>query len=214
MSETPVCRRQGSELPKGSLVQHFYFKVKRILKPIFAWIFHAKIGFFAFTLKKERMINMFNPFKKEKGIQEEMSLFVKQEKDRRSKAEAFVEMMVEVVPYAMEEVWGLSDSQLIIGDTVQFKADGTSSSFFVMADKDTKLDILNLRGQAFWQSVQEVMNFSREMLEDVKRREVARDQLLAGMGELTQELKESSISGSARKKNPFIPLEPSFLKNN
>lgn len=157
---------------------------------------------------------MFNPFKKEKGIQEEMSLFVKQEKDRRSKAEAFVEMMVEVVPYAMEEVWGLSNNQLIIGDTVQFKADGTSSSFFVMQDEETKLDILNLRGQAFWQSVQEVMNFSREMLEDVKRRETARDQLLAGMGELTQELKESSISGSARKKNPFIPVEPSFLKNN
>ncbi len=43
-------------------------------------------------------------------------------------------MMVEVVRYAMEEVWEFSENQIIISGTVQFKADVENSSFFATID--------------------------------------------------------------------------------
>lgn len=152
---------------------------------------------------------MFNLFKKsEKTVQEEVTSFLQQEKERRKKAEAFLKMMMDVIPYAMEEVWGLSDNKIAIGDTVQFRLD--TKVFYVMKNKSTDLDVLDLRGQAFWQSVQEVMNFSHDLLEDIQQREAGRNQLLSSMDQLTQRMKESSVG----VQKPFARMEPQFLRTN
>lgn len=152
---------------------------------------------------------MFNLFKKpEETVQEEVTSFLQQEKERRKKAEAFLKMMLDVIPYVMEEVWGLSDNKIAIGDTVQFRLD--TKVFYVMKNKSTDLDVLDLRGQAFWQSVQEVMNFSHDLLEDIQQREAGRNQLLSSMNQLTQRMKESSVG----VKKPFARMEPQFLRTN
>ncbi|WP_028592443.1 hypothetical protein [Paenibacillus massiliensis] len=152
---------------------------------------------------------MFNLFKKtEKTVQEEVTSFLQQEKERRKKAEAFLKMMLDVIPYVMEEVWGLSDNKIAIGDTVQFRLD--TKVFYVMKNKSTDLDVLDLRGQAFWQSVQEVMNFSHDLLEDIQQREAGRNQLLSSMDQLTQRMKESSVG----VQKPFARMEPQFLRTN
>ncbi|MFK4472592.1 hypothetical protein ABH897_002316 [Paenibacillus sp. RC73] len=65
---------------------------------------------------------MFKIFKRpEKTVQEEVTSFLQQEKERRKKAEAFLHMMLDVFPYVMEEVWGLSDNKIAVGDTVLFR---------------------------------------------------------------------------------------------
>ncbi|MCC3380893.1 hypothetical protein ACFQ5D_23025 [Paenibacillus farraposensis] len=105
---------------------------------------------------------MFKLFKKpERTVQEEVISFLQQEKERRKKAEAFLRMMLDVIPYVMEEVWGLSDNKIAIGDTVLFRVD--TKVFYVLKNKSTNLDVLILRGQAFWQSVQEIMNFAHDL---------------------------------------------------
>lgn len=67
---------------------------------------------------------MFKLFKKpEKTVQEEVTSFLQQEKERRKKAKAFLRIMLDFIPYVMEEVWGFSDKKIAIGDTVLFRVD-------------------------------------------------------------------------------------------
>ncbi|MDY7989885.1 hypothetical protein UY286_04795 [Paenibacillus polymyxa] len=154
---------------------------------------------------------MFKLFKKpEKTVQEEVTSFLQQEKERRKKAEAFLHMMLDVFPYVMEEVWGLSDNKIAIGDTVLFRVD--TKVFYVLKNKSTNLDVMTLRGQAFWQSVQEIMNFAHDLLEDIQQREAGRNQLLFSMEQLTQRMKESSVGVQKPVQKKFARMEPQFLR--
>lgn len=63
---------------------------------------------------------MFNLFRKENRIQAEATSFIQQEKYRRKKADEFIRMLSEVIPYVAEEVWGLRDKELTIGDNIVF----------------------------------------------------------------------------------------------
>ncbi|MFK4472593.1 hypothetical protein ABH897_002317 [Paenibacillus sp. RC73] len=65
-----------------------------------------------------------------------------------------------------------------------------------------------MRGQAFWQSVQEIMNFAHDLLEDIQQREAGRNQLLFSMEQLTQRMKESSVG----VQKTFARMEPQFLR--
>ncbi|MNW34466.1 hypothetical protein D3C74_114400 [compost metagenome] len=87
--------------------------------------------------------------------------------------------MLDIIPYVMEEVWGLSDNKIAIGDTVRLRLD-------------------------------EVMNFTYDLLEDIQQREAGRNQLLSSMDQLTQRMKESSVD----LQTPFARMEPQFLRTN
>lgn len=160
------------------------------------------------------MITMLlNVFKKqnkqEKNIEQEVTTFIQKEQERRQQADAFVRMMQNVIPYAMQEVWGITDPKIIIGETVLFKVD--SKSFIVMKTQFTEIHVLELRGQAYWATVQEIMNFAHDLLEDIKKREEGRDQLLIDLNKLSEQMSNSSVGGKVSK--AFVPVEPQFLKN-
>lgn len=81
-----------------------------------------------------------------------------------------------------------------------------------MKNESTDLDVLTLRGQAFWQSVQEIMNFAHDLLEDIQQREAGRNQLLSSMDQLTQRMKESSVGVQKPVQKTFAHMEPQFLR--
>lgn len=108
---------------------------------------------------------MFNVFKKEKTMSEEMESFLQQEKKRHKKAHDFIKMMTEIVPYVADEVWGTTDQEILVSDTVRFEL---STKRFLSVHADTELDVLLLKGQSFWQSVQQIMNFAHDLLDDIK----------------------------------------------
>ncbi|WP_411347039.1 hypothetical protein [Paenibacillus sp. WLX2291] len=156
---------------------------------------------------------LFNVFKKqnkqEKNIEQEVTVFIQKEQKRRQQADAFVRMMQNVIPYAMQEVWGITDPKIVIGETVLFKTDSTS--FVVMKTQFTEIHVLELRGQAYWATVQEIMNFAHDLLEDITKREEGREQLLVDLNKLSEQMSNSSVGGKASK--AFVPTEPVFLKN-
>jgi hypothetical protein len=139
---------------------------------------------------------MFNVFKKEKTMSEEMECFLQQEKKRHKKADDFIQMMTEIVPYVAEEVWGTADQEIQVSDTVRFDL---VTKRFLSINTGTELDVLLLKGQSFWQSVQQIMNFAHDLLDDIREREEGRNQLVSDMASLTQRMKESPIVGMKAK---------------
>lgn len=139
---------------------------------------------------------MFKAFRKEKTISGEMESFLQQEKKRHKNAEDFIQMMTEVTPYVVEEVWGTTDQEIPVSDTVRFNL---VTKRFLSVNTGTELDVLLLKGQSFWQSVQQIMNFAHDLLDDIKEREEGRYQLVSDMASLTQKMKESPIIGMKAK---------------
>ena len=99
-------------------------------------------------------------------------------------------MMAGVTVYVAEEVWGAADPEVKISDTVRF--DMATQSFFYKRDGN-EMNVQALKGQPFWQSVQQVMVFGQDLLEDIKEREEGRKQLVSNIADLTQQMNESSI---------------------
>ncbi|WII35281.1 hypothetical protein [Paenibacillus thiaminolyticus] len=139
---------------------------------------------------------MFTVFKKEKTMSKEMECFLQQEKKRHKKADDFIQMMTEIVPYVAEEVWGTTDQEIQVSDTVRFDL---VTKRFLSVNTGTELDVLLLKGQSFWQSVQQIMNFAHDLLDDIREREEGRNQLVSDMASLTQRMKESPIVGMKAK---------------
>ncbi|WP_270619993.1 hypothetical protein [Paenibacillus macerans] len=139
---------------------------------------------------------MFNVFRKEKTISVEMESFLQQEKKRHKNAADYIQMMIEIIPYVAEEIWGTTDKEIQVSDTVRFDL---STKRFLSIHAGTELDVLLLKGQAFWQSVQQIMNFAHDLLDDIKEREEGRNQLISDMASLTQRMKESPIIGMKAK---------------
>lgn len=159
------------------------------------------------------LLNLFKSKKQEENtLENEINSFFQDEKERRQKAESFVRMMLGLIPYAAQEVWGYKEDRMIIGDTVLFEM--SSQHFFVKSTDGVELAVLDLRGQPFWQSVQEIMNFAHDLLEDIQQREVGRNQLISSMDQLTQRIKDSSIAANHKKGLAIAQQVPQFAKNN
>jgi hypothetical protein len=143
---------------------------------------------------------MFKLLKKENNIQTEVTSFLQQEKKRRKKAEEFIQMLNEVIPYVAEEVWGMSKDDLIIGGNVVFQL--KEKKFYLLEesnDNDIVEEVSNLKGHLFWRSVQEIMCYTKDLLLDIQERDEGRNQLIQNMNEIAIQLKESNIVGSKMK---------------
>ncbi|MDG0875586.1 hypothetical protein L5D93_25450 [Paenibacillus thiaminolyticus] len=89
-----------------------------------------------------------------------------------------------------------TDQEIQVSDTVRFDL---VTKRFLSVNTATELDVLLLKGQSFWQSVQQIMNFAHDLLDDVREREEGRNQLVSDMAFLTQRMKESQIVGMKAK---------------
>lgn len=143
---------------------------------------------------------MFKLFKKENNIQTEVTSFLQQEKKRRKKAEEFLQVLNEVIPYVVEEIWGMSDDELIIGGNVVFQL--KEKQFYLIEasnENDIVEELINLKGHLFWRSLQEIMCYTKDLLLDIQERDEGRNQLIENMNELAIQLKESNIVGIKTK---------------
>ncbi|GIO42235.1 MULTISPECIES: hypothetical protein [Paenibacillus] len=135
---------------------------------------------------------MFNLFRKENRIQAEFTSFLQQEKYRCKKADEFIRMLSEAIPYVAEEVWGLRDKEITIGDNIVFQFE--EKGFYLMDERnDTIEEVEMLKGQLYWKSVQVIMNYAKDMIEDIQERDAGRNRLVAEMANLTQQMKNSPI---------------------
>ncbi|MFR9710032.1 hypothetical protein ACL02P_24175 [Paenibacillus sp. MB22_1] len=135
---------------------------------------------------------MFKLFRKENSIQAEITSFIQQEKYRRKKADEFILMLSEAISYVAEEVWGLRDKELTVGDNIVFQLE--EKRFYLMEEiNDTIQEVERLKGQSYWRSVQEIMNYAKDMIEDIKERDTGRNRLVTEMASLTQQMKNSLI---------------------
>lgn len=142
---------------------------------------------------------MFKLFKKENRIKAEVTSFLQQEKNRRKQADEFILMLAEVLPYVAKEVWGQNDDELDISANVILQL--KEKKFYLMDEsKDIIEEVNALKGQLFWRSVQEIMNYAKDMIEDIKERDTGRNQLVTEMASLTQQMKESPIISSMKVK--------------
>ncbi|MOA62218.1 hypothetical protein D3C78_1875740 [compost metagenome] len=69
----------------------------------------------------------------------------------------------------------------------------TQSFFFKSTETENDINVQALKGQPFWQSVQHIMYFGQELLDDIKEREEGRKQIVSSISDLTQRMNESSI---------------------
>lgn len=135
---------------------------------------------------------MFKLFKKENHIKAEVTSFLQQEKNRRKQADEFVRLMAEVIPYVATEVWGQSDDELDIGSNVILQL--KEKKFYLMDESEDMIEEVSvLKGQSYWRSVQEIMNYAKDMIEDIKERDTGRNQLVTEMASLTQQMTNSPI---------------------
>ncbi|MGG1879823.1 hypothetical protein ABDI30_19915 [Paenibacillus cisolokensis] len=142
---------------------------------------------------------MFKLFRKENSIKAEVNSFLQQEKNRRKQADEFIRMLAEVIPYVAEEVWGMSDEELNIGVNVVLQLKG--KQFYFLEEKNDMIEeVVALKGQLYWRSVQEIMNYARDMIEDIQERDAGRDHLVAEMANLTKQMKESPIISGMKAK--------------
>ncbi|WP_059051418.1 hypothetical protein [Paenibacillus senegalimassiliensis] len=135
---------------------------------------------------------MFKLFKKENHIKAEVTSFLQQEKNRRKQSDEFVRLLAEVIPYVAVEVWGQNDDELDIGADVVLQL--KEKKFYLMDEsKDMIEEVSALKGQLYWRSVQEIMNYAKDMIEDIQERDAGRNQLVTEMASLTQQMKDSPI---------------------
>ncbi|MEK6994402.1 hypothetical protein NST08_29585 [Paenibacillus sp. FSL K6-1566] len=135
---------------------------------------------------------MFKLFRKENCIQAEVTSFIQQEKYRRKKADEFIRMLSEAIPYVAEEVWGMRDKELVIDDNIVFQLE--DKRFYLIEERnDTIEEVEMLKGQLYWRSVQVIMNYAKDMIEDIQERDTGRNRLVAEMANLTQQMKNSPI---------------------
>ncbi|MEC2345095.1 hypothetical protein [Paenibacillus barengoltzii] len=76
-------------------------------------------------------------------------------------------MLSEAIPYVAEEVWGLRDKEITIGDNIVFQLE--EKRFYLMEEiNDTIQEVERLKGQLYWRSVQVIMNYAKDMIEDIQ----------------------------------------------
>ncbi|MBB6021426.1 hypothetical protein HNR77_002521 [Paenibacillus sp. JGP012] len=136
------------------------------------------------------MFNLFRGKNAKSAIHTAVGGFLHEEKKRHKNAVDFLQMMAGVTVYVAEEVWGAADPEVKISDTVRF--DMATQSFFYKTDGN-EMNVQALKGQPFWQSVQQIMVFGQDLLDDIKEREEGRKQLVSNIADLTQQMNESSI---------------------
>lgn len=119
---------------------------------------------------------MFNLFKGKNGKNVDVAVgnFLQEEKKRHKRAVDFLQLMAGVTAHVAAEVWGMADQDVQVSDTVRFDL-ATQSFFFKGAESD--INVQALKGQPFWQSVQQIMYFGQELLDDIKEREEAENKL-------------------------------------
>jgi len=137
-----------------------------------------------------KMLNLFRGKNAKSAIHTAVGGFLHEEKKRHKNAVDFLQMMTGVTVYVAEEVWGTTESEMKISDTVRF--DMETQSFFYKTGGN-EINVQALKGQPFWQSVQQVMVFGQDLLDDIKEREEGRKQLVSNIADLTQQMNESSI---------------------
>ncbi|MNW45987.1 hypothetical protein D3C74_232630 [compost metagenome] len=135
---------------------------------------------------------MFNLFKGKnaKNVDVAVGNFLQEEKKRYKHAVEFLQLMAGVTTHVATEVWGTSDQGIEVSDTVRFDLT-TQSFFFKGAESD--INVQALKGQPFWQSVQQIMYFGQELLDDIKEREEGRKQIVSSISDLTEKMNASSI---------------------
>lgn len=135
---------------------------------------------------------MFNLLKGKNGKKVDVAVgsFLQEEKKRHKRAVEFLQLMTGVTAHVAAEVWGTSNQDVQVSDTVRFDY-ATQSFFFKGMESD--INVQALKGQPFWQSVQQIMYFGQELLEDMKEREEGRKQIVSSMCDLTRKLKKSQI---------------------
>ncbi|MFJ2043911.1 hypothetical protein ACIOBL_09920 [Paenibacillus taichungensis] len=136
------------------------------------------------------MFNLFRGKDAKSVIHTAVGGFLHEEKKRHKNALDFLKMMAGVTVYVAEEVWGTDEPEMKISDTVRF--DMATQSFFYKTDGN-EINVQALKGQPFWQSMQHVMVFGQDLLDDIKEREEGRKQLVSNIADLTQQMNESSI---------------------
>ncbi|GGG17944.1 hypothetical protein GCM10010913_45070 [Paenibacillus aceti] len=136
---------------------------------------------------------MFNLFKGKNGKNVDVAVgnFLQEEKKRHKRAVDFLQLMAGVTAHVATEVWGMADQDVQVSDTVRFDL-ATQSFFFKGAESD--INVQALKGQPFWQSVQQIMYFGQELLDDIKEREEGRKQIVSSISDLTEKIMQVQLS--------------------
>lgn len=146
---------------------------------------------------------MFEFLRKEKAAHKQVVDFVKQEQKRREEAERFIAFATSALLYVAEDLWGGKDSSIPVGKQVSFHVERQA---FVIGQKQElddiveadSVDVLSLKGRPFWMSVQEIMEYTHNLLDDIQKKELGRNLLVGQMQVLNKRLEKSPTFGTAQ----------------
>lgn len=146
---------------------------------------------------------MFEFLRKEKAAHKQVVNFVKQEQKRREEAERFITFATSALLYVAEDLWGGSEDNIPVGKNVSFDVE---QQIFVINQKQelddiveaNSMDVLSLKGRPFWMSVQEIMEYTHNLLEDIQKKELSRNLLVGQMQVLNKRLEKSPTFGASQ----------------
>lgn len=140
---------------------------------------------------------MFEFLKKEKAAHKQISDFMKQEQKRREEAERFIAFAISALVYVAEDLWGGEKASISVGKYVSF--DVKEQAFF-LEQKAAELDdiaetrrgeVLIQKGRPFWEAMKEIMEYTRNLLDDIQKKETGRNLLVEQMQVLNQRIEKS-----------------------
>ncbi|MBY9079526.1 hypothetical protein D3C81_1045500 [compost metagenome] len=122
--------------------------------------------------------------------------FAAEERERRRKAESFLSSISNVIQIVIPDFFGSEEKEIELEGGVFYSM---NKKFFYIpsyavvgvdgTDTDEgRVNILTLKGKPFWESVQQIMEYAHNLLDDLEHREEGRKRLVQDMEMLNRRM--------------------------